>query len=209
MKQELDIQAWARKDHFEFFNKFDEPFFGITFNVNMTKAYAVSKENKLSLYIYYLHKCLSAANQIESFSYRIDGDKVYKYDCVNASPTVDRPGGTFGFSYIDYHEDFDIFNKKASMEIQKVRNSKGLVPSNGADNTIHFSALPWINFTSVTHARHYAEKDSIPKITFGKIVNQGNQKLMSVSIYVNHALMDGADIGAFQEIFQEQLNITK
>jgi chloramphenicol O-acetyltransferase type A len=209
MKQELDIQAWARKDHFEFFNKFDEPFFGITFNVNMTKAYAVSKENKLSLYIYYLHKCLSAANQIESFSYRIDGDKVYKYDCVNASPTVDRPDGTFGFSYIDYHEDFDVFNKKASMEIQKVRNSKGLVPSNGADNTIHFSALPWINFTSVTHARHYAEKDSIPKITFGKIVNQGNQKLMSVSIYVNHALMDGADIGAFQEIFQEQLNITK
>ncbi len=208
MKRSLDIQNWERKDHFEFFRKFDEPFFGVTFNVDVTNAYSFCKSKGISFFIFYLHKCLNAVNGIKSFGYRIEGDEVLVYDRINASPTINRPDGTFGFSYIDYHEDFEVFMEHAVKEIEKVRSEKGLNPSNGSQNTIHFSTLPWLNFTSVSHARHYGFKDSIPKISFGKVTNQGNEKVMPVSTHVNHALMDGYDVGCFQELFQEHLNKT-
>jgi chloramphenicol O-acetyltransferase type A len=41
--------------------------------------------------------------------------------------------------------------------------------------TIHFSAIPWLNFTSLSHARSYTFPDSSP-ISFGKMTISENGK---------------------------------
>jgi chloramphenicol O-acetyltransferase type A len=46
MKQSINIETWARKDHFNFFRQFDEPFFGVTVNIDCTKQYAAAKEKR-------------------------------------------------------------------------------------------------------------------------------------------------------------------
>ena len=40
MKTALDIESWARRDHFHFFRQFEEPFFGLTATVDCRAAYA-------------------------------------------------------------------------------------------------------------------------------------------------------------------------
>lgn len=206
MKQQIDIDTWPRKDHFKFFNTFDEPFFGVTINVDCSIAYAKSKEQGVSFFLYYLHKALAAANTVEAFRYRIDGDNVYLYDTVHASPTINRPNGTFGFSYVDYHPDFSTFVAGAQKEIDRVQNSTGLVPAISGENVIHFSAIPWVDFTSLSHARSFSFRDSMPKISFGKVTEKEGVKSMQVSIHVHHGLMDGYHVGQFTDKFQELLN---
>ena len=44
MKQIIDINSWNRKEHFYFFSKLDDPFWGITTTVDFTKIYLLSKE---------------------------------------------------------------------------------------------------------------------------------------------------------------------
>jgi chloramphenicol O-acetyltransferase type A len=66
--------------------------------------------------------------------------------------------------------------------------------------------LPWLNFTSLSHARAFSFKDCIPKISFGKMTEQNGVKTMPVSIHVHHAIADGSDVGLFVEKFQEILN---
>ena len=44
MKTEIDISNWNRKEHFEFFSAFDEPFFGITTPIDCTIAMKKAKE---------------------------------------------------------------------------------------------------------------------------------------------------------------------
>jgi len=39
MKQIIDINSWNRKEHFYFFSKLDDPFWGITTTVDFTKIY--------------------------------------------------------------------------------------------------------------------------------------------------------------------------
>ncbi|MEH6408107.1 MAG: CatA-like O-acetyltransferase, partial [Leeuwenhoekiella sp.] len=109
MKTILDLSTWARKEHFHFFRKFEEPFFGITAKVDCTEAYASAKNNEDSFFLSYLHKALVAANNVEPFKYRISDDEVYIYDEIHGSPTINRPDGTFGFSYIKYLPDFKKF----------------------------------------------------------------------------------------------------
>jgi chloramphenicol O-acetyltransferase type A len=206
MERVLNKATWARKDHFHFFNQFEEPFFGITVAIDCTVAYRNAKEKGNSFFLHYLHKSLIAANQIEAFSYRIRQHDVIAYDEIHASPTINRPDGTFGFSYMTYYAEAGLFYDAAKKEIARIQNSDGLIPAISGENVIHYSALPWLAFTSVSHARAFSFKDSIPKITFGKITVQGNSRSMPVAIHAHHALMDGYHVSQYVELFQELMN---
>lgn len=203
MKKPLDIENWARKEHFHFFKKFEEPFFGITTELDCETAYTHCKALGISFFIYYLHKALLAANSLEPFRYTIEGDEVMIFEKVNASPTIMRPNGTFGFAYIEYFEDFAEFERHAKLEIDQVQKGTGLDPSRSEDNMIHFSSIPWIKFTAVSHARSFSFRENCPKIVFGKL---SDNRMMPVSIHVHHALMDGIHIAAFIEAFQNLMN---
>jgi chloramphenicol O-acetyltransferase type A len=204
MKEKIDIEAWDRKDHFDFFNTFEEPFFGVTVDVDCTSTYKEAKEIGASFFLLYLHKSLIAANKIESFSYRIIDGEVWKYHIVNAAATINRPNGTFGFAYIEFYPDFDRFKANALEEMEKVKKSVGLAPC--GENVIHYSALPWLNFKSMSHARKFSFNDSCPKISFGKCRDENERRIMPISIHVNHALMDGLHVSQFVNEYQALLS---
>lgn len=209
MKTLLDIENWPRKEHFHFFRKFEEPFFGATVEIDCTKAYEKAKELDSSFFIYYLHKTLIAVNQLESFRYRIDDNQIYIYDQVDGSATIGREDGSFGFSLIEYNTDFDIFKTTALAEIKRVQNTPGLFTrSFDTDNVIHFSAIPWLNFTSLSHARSYTFPDSCPKISFGKMmIDDSGKRTMSMAIHVHHGLIDGMHLSQFVDYFQGIMNL--
>ncbi|WP_368662512.1 CatA-like O-acetyltransferase [Zobellia laminariae] len=69
MRKEINVETWYRKDHFEFFSKFDEPFYGITAKVDCTKTYNTAKDKGHSFFLSYLHKSLVAVNRTVQFRY--------------------------------------------------------------------------------------------------------------------------------------------
>lgn len=208
MKTLLDLENWNRKEHFEHFSRMEEPFFGVTVEIDCTKAYQTAKTLKTSFFILYLHKTLAAVNSIENFKYRIYEGKIYINNRIDASATIGREDGTFGFSLIEYNPDFSAFEKNALAETERIQNTIGLFTrSFDDDNLIHFSAIPWINFTSISHARSYTYPDSCPKISFGKMMTSGTgKKTMAMSVHVHHGLMDGLHVGQFIDFFQELMN---
>lgn len=206
MKQKLNLETWNRKEHFLFFKQMEEPFFGVTITVDCTKAYEKAKELGVSFFTYYLHKTLIAVNSIEAFRYRILNDEVYIFDRVDVSSTILREDKTFGFSQIEYSEDINQFAENTKNEIARIQTTTGLLTREYSENLIHFSALPWINFTSFSHARSFSWPDSCPKISFGKMMDKKGEKTMSMSIHVHHGLMDGYHVGEFVELFQKLMN---
>ena len=49
----LDIENWNRKEHYNFFKDFDEPFFGVSVEIDCTNAYEFCKKNELNFFLYY------------------------------------------------------------------------------------------------------------------------------------------------------------
>ncbi|WP_395061808.1 CatA-like O-acetyltransferase [Flavobacterium sp.] len=206
MKQKLNLETWNRKEHFLFFKQMEEPFFGITVTIDCTNAYAKSKELGVSFFTYYLHKTLVAINAIEPFRYRILENEIYIFDRIDASATILRDDKTFGFSQIEFAEDILQFAENTKNEIARIQTTTGLLTREFSENLIHFSAIPWVNFTSFTHARSFSWPDSCPKISFGKMMDENGKKTMSMAINVHHGLMDGYHLGEFVTLFQEIMN---
>lgn len=206
MKTIIDLKTWNRNAHFEFFSKFEEPFFGITTPIDCTIAYQNSKELQIPFFVYYLHKTLAAVNKIENFRLRIEGKNVVLYDEIDTSATIMREDKTFGFSFIKFHDDLHEFNKTAQIEIQRIQNTPGILTREYPENIIHFSAVPWINFTGLTHSRSFSAPDSCPKISFGKLMDENGKKTMALSVTAHHGLLDGYHMGLFVEELQNLLN---
>ena len=206
MKTEIDISNWNRKEHFEFFSAFDEPFFGITTPIDCTIAMKKAKEIQIPFFVYYLHKTLEAINKVENFRLRIENKRVYLYDEIDASATIMREDKTFGFSFMKFHEDICEFNKIAQKEIARMQSITGIFTREYPENIIHFSAVPWINFTGLTHSRNFKIEDSCPKISFGKVVEENGKKTMSLAVLAHHGLVDGYHMGLLVEEFQNLMN---
>ena len=117
-----------------------------------------------------------------------------------------RDDKTFGFSLIQYDNDLTVFAEITRKEIDRIQNTTGLITRDFEINLIHFSALPWVDFTSYSHARSFTWPDSCPKISYGKMVEENGKKTMAVSIHVHHGLVDGYHVGEFVSILQKLMN---
>ena len=207
MKHLIDLTTWPRREHFAFFSAFEEPFFGLTANVDCGNAQAEAKRLGISFFLYYLYHALEAANEVEAFRYRIENGQVYCYDHIHASATLGRPDHTFAFSFIERHDTLAGFVANAEAEIAAVQASTGLRLSDttGRPDTVHCSALPWVRFTSLSHARSFRQPDSCPKISFGQVFQAGDTMQMPVSVHLHHGLGDGYHVGLFLAAFQRRL----
>ena len=136
----------GKKRAFLFFSQFEESFFLVTVIIYCTKAYITANQKGNSFFLYYLFRVLKTANEIENFRYRIIDNQVYLFDSISASPTVNRPNGTFGFAYMDYCQDEYDFYAGAFKEIERVHQSDDLMLAVSGESVIHFSAIPWIDF---------------------------------------------------------------
>lgn len=201
----IDLNTWNRKQHFNHFNALVDPYFSVIIPFNVTKAYAYSKVNKISFFGKYLHDCMDAINSVENLKYRIENNEVVVYDIINASATIMRENKTFGFSFIEYNENLEVFLNNLEEEKERVEQSTDLYPLKNGLNCIHCSVLPWFEFSG--HKEPVSgQKESVPKLAFSKVKKQGEELIMNVAINVNHALVDGYHLGVFSEKFQKNLN---
>lgn len=204
-KQKLDLDSWPRKEHYAFFSAFEEPYYGVTVKLDCTAAHRSAKQRGVSFFLHTLHQSLTAANQIEAFRLRIEDNNVFLYNHIDGGSVIDRPDGTFGYGFLPYSDDLNKFVETANLEIARIRSTTGLTRTT-ANNIIRYSVLPWIDFTSLSHARSYSRRDSCPFITFGKMTEHDGTRSMPISVHVNHALVDGLQLGQYLERLQQIMN---
>lgn len=202
----IDINTWNRKSHFKHFDALVDPYFAVTIPFDVTKAYRFSKTHNISFFAKYLHDCMKAINAVENLKYRIVDNEIVVYKVIHASATLMRLDNTFGFSFINYDDDLNVFIKNIAQEKHRIENSAELYPPVNGLDCIHCSALPWLNFSG--HKEPISgQKDSVPKIAFSKTDLRGDCLTMNVAFSVNHALVDGYHVGLFVDEFQKNLNL--
>jgi chloramphenicol O-acetyltransferase type A len=199
MKKIIDLAQWNRREHFEFFRQYDEPYHGIMVQLDCTASYHRCKQAGNSFFLTYLHQILRAVNETDAMRYRLESNAVVDYATIHSGPTIARADHTFGFCLMEYAPDFDAFSVGATAAMERVRSASGLClnETSGRNDLIYFSTLPGIAFTGLTNARRYGDSAGVPLITVGKCSPQGERMLMPLAVYVHHALVDGYDVQLF------------
>ena len=202
----LDVSSWARRDLFEFFRAYENPYFNICTQLDITKLLEVIRtQSDVSPTLTYHYLALRVANEIEPFRYRLRDDQVLVHDVIHGGTTVLLPNESFTFAYFDYQEEFTKFIKDAQASVTAVRNGDQPFKPLDGDDRIHFTVLPWVSFTSFAHARNKTRAVSVPKIAFGKFVRQNERTFLPTSVEVHHAMMDGLHVGRFYSRMEEML----
>ncbi len=204
----LNLETWPRRDQFLLFKEYDDPFFNICTEVDVTNIVEISKKNCLSFFITSLFASIKAANEIDEFRYRIKDNAVIIHDEIHPGSTVLNDDETFSFCYFTYHASFSEFNRMAQQSLRDIKEKKSLHPRFDQDDLIHYSILPWFSFHSFSHAKKNRRNDSVPKIVFGKYQKAGNRLMMPISIEVNHAVVDGLHVAKYLKKLEEILNST-
>lgn len=205
MPEYLDIERWHRRDLYDFFRNYQNPYFNVCTRIDITKLIEAVRERKdVGLSLAYHYFALRAANEIEPFHYRLEDDRIVIYEVINGGTTVLLPNETFTYAYFNYYQEFDRFMSEASASIEKVRAEGSLKPTMRYD-LIFFTTLPWISFTSFAHARTPGRGESVSRIAFGKFIKEGERTFLPISVEVHHALMDGLHVGRFMMRLEEML----
>jgi chloramphenicol O-acetyltransferase type A len=205
MTKYLDVTTWSRRDLFEFFLSYDNPYFNICTRLDITNLLAFLRSRpELSVSLAYHYFALRVGNEIEPFRYRLRDGQVIIHEVIHGGTTVLLPNESFTFAYFDYDENFERFMLAAQRSVSEAQAGNSFTPT-ANDNTIYFTTLPWLSFTSFAHARNWGREDSVPRIAFGKFVKENERTLLPFSVEVHHALMDGLHVGRFVNRLQEAL----
>lgn len=208
MASYLDLATWPRRDAFDYFRRFDKPYFNVCTRIDVAPLQRfIAQRGRGGLALAYHFIALALANRIEPFRYRLDGARVRIHPQVEGSTTVLREDGSFGFADLAFAADFDSFAAQAGAAIDAVRSGRRPFEPKPDDSArIHFTTLPWLHFTSFSHARNWGREDSVPKLAFGRIDMDGAHAWMPLSVEVHHALMDGVHVGRFVQAFEAALH---
>lgn len=90
--QKIDHSTWPRAEKFGFFSAVSQPFYSVTFRVDVTNLHAYTKQRGLSFYYALVYLATNAVNAVENFRCTIRDGEVYLLDERIPSFTDLKPG---------------------------------------------------------------------------------------------------------------------
>ncbi|MDX2319542.1 MAG: CatA-like O-acetyltransferase [Moritella sp.] len=208
--QIIDPDRWSRAEYLKFFKGMSHPWYNICTHLDVTVLYQHCKANKQRFFHAYLYLMQQAINQCKPMRYRLVNDSVHLYEKLNISIAILADDDSIRFCNLPYEPQFTSFSHAAtSAEIEIKQTPFILTQFIGQEmrhDTIHMTVLPWLNFTSMSHARDTKNPDSIPKIALGKLTHINGHWQIPLSIEVHHGMMDGLHVGKFIAILQALFN---
>jgi len=204
--REIPLETWGRREHFNVFSSFDQPYFGMCAPCELTSFYAQVREQGHSFTASVIYVIARAANAIPEFRQRLREGRLVEHEVVHPSTTLLTGGDLFSFCTIEYTEDFALFAARAAESMARVREHPSLADNPGADDLLFISPIPWVSFTSFAHPIPRHPPDSVPRFAWGKRFEEGGVLKMPLSVHAHHALIDGLHMGRFYEHVQELLS---
>lgn len=201
----IDLERWKRREHFALYRDLAHPFWSVTVEVDVTATWNAAAQDGRSFFLASAFAALGAVHETEPLRLRLRPEGVWCHDRVGLSTTVLRADETFAFAVLRPRSSFDEFEADARAEIAVAENSAEIgVEAPEQDDRIYHSTLPWIRFTSFTNPVGRPD-DCIPRLVFGRAVEEGGRRRMPVGVEVHHALVDGLDVARFLERFEKAL----
>ena len=203
----VDLKTWKRRAHYDLFRKYQQPFFSITAEVDVTSVWKQCRvPGGPSFFLTSLFLMLKAANETEAFRRRLRRRGVWVHERVGVGPTIARADDTFGFVRLEPSSRLEHFVTAGEKAIASAAAGGALKPLKSVkrtDDIIFHSVLPWLRFSAFSNA--LPGGDSIPRIVFGKCTGDRRTLMMPVAVEVHHAVVDGLDVARFFERFSEEL----
>ena len=194
----VEMAAWPRRELFSFFSGMSDPFYSVTFTVDVTKAKHWAKARGLSFYYLLVWLCTRALDEVDAFHYTLRGGELCRLETRWPSFTDLKPGAEqFHIVTMPAGDDPDEFCREAR---RISRAQECFIREDVEGDWLFFvSCLPWLPLTALTNERNADPDDAIPRLAWGQYTERGGVYTLGMSMEVNHRFIDGLHIGRFYQ----------
>ena len=203
--KKVDMSRWERAELFEFFSAVSHPFYSVTFRVDVTNLYRYVKERHLSFYYALGYLVMDAVNSVKNFRYTIRNGEIFLFDERIPSLTDLHPGSE-QFHIVTLPKTGTIADFCAAAQARSAAQKTLLDQDEENDNLIYISCTPWFDLTGCTNERDFDKDDNIPRITWGRYVEENGRRTLGMSVEVNHRFIDGLHLGKFYQKLQDDID---
>lgn len=206
VKTTIDVDTYARREHFQYFCGMGYPYVGLTHQMDVTDFVHGAKERGLPFFLTFLWCAVKAANQVPELRRRVENGGIVEFDACQSSNTVAKADGTYCYCAMDCEKPLPEFIPYAQ-ERQRASREQGGIHEEGAESLPMFfvSSMPWLSYTALIQPVP-TPADSNPRITWGKYERQGERLVMPVTLLCHHGLVDGLHIAHFYENLKTTLD---
>ena len=208
-KLEINIDELDRQAQYKFFYGFDKPYYSITTVINVDKLVRLCKSRKISFYASMSYVIMSSLISIPQFKLRIENGKLYQYDNLKCQFTALTKYGHADLTRrLEYTSNFhDFIENFVSLKLETEECRIPPHSRNYDDGVVFLSCLPWYRFSHLEPVMNFSNKDSIPRLTWGKYELLHDHYEMDLSITVHHSLIDGHHIAVLLDEIQNQISM--
>jgi chloramphenicol O-acetyltransferase type A len=200
--REIDMSKDPRHEQYDYFMKMANPFAGLTVQVDVTDFVAAVKGHPF--FLSFLYVLTRAANGVPELRRRILEDQVVEYDACCPSCTVMKDDGVYAYCLLDTRLPYNEYLADGKRREEKALMHGTLTEEGDPLSNYFVSCLPWISYSQIQHPSTNAH-DSNPRFSWGKYYEQGGRTLMPVSVFANHALVDGLHFSRFYQHLEEEM----
>lgn len=201
----LDMDAYPRRAHFEFFNAMQNPYVGATQQVDVTALHKRAKAEGLPLFLSTLFVVTLAANGVPELRRRVKDGAIIEYERCRPSYTLALDDDTYCYCTVNAEaRDLNAFIAEGRREQELAKGARNLKDDEDDGDLLFVSCLPWLSYTAIEQPTP-SPADYYPRIAWGRICPQGERMLMPLTLLGHHALIDGIHIARFFEGFQNSL----
>ena len=147
----IDTASWPRRDHFTFYRQFANPSFNLCVPIAAQRLYECAKDRRVSFFQLALYALLRAANGVPQLRQRVRNDEVIEYDSL----AVMTPVMTVGEGFRQVWCDNAPSSPPSAPRLRRDCRGRETSPARSSSMASIFicaSCLPWLHFTSMTHA---------------------------------------------------------
>lgn len=153
----------------------------------------------ISFYLAMVFQVTKAMEQVEAFRWKDRGGTIVVHDRLVPSFTDLHPGSDcFHITTLEAGDDMEDFCRRGR---EKSRAQTTFI-SEGPwerDEIVCFSCLPWFPVTGLTNETDSDPSDSMPQVGWGRYEEQEGKNMLSITLEVNHRLVDGIHLGQFYQ----------
>ncbi len=214
----IDMTKYPRLDHFRHFLTMQQPCVSITVQVDITDWLSRLKASGCPFFLSFQYAVVRAANRIPEFRQRIVDDKIVEYDYCNPSYIVSLPDDTYRYCNVNVNQPFAQYLKESRVKQDAALHSEHLEEEEGdVLGLLFISCVPWFNYTEAMMP-YPGGSFSNPSFCWGGYrtekylaledgrVTEKVKTSIPVTLFFNHALIDGIHAGRFFDNLGDELN---
>ncbi len=193
------LADYPRRQHLEFYRRYPNPFYSVTFELEVTELRRRLKAEGLPVYaglVWAFHRALQG---LAAFRVRLAGEDVVLYERLQLGVTAPGPRGTFCFLSLAWDSEPRVFLPHAAAAMQAALVGGDLSGGGETPDAAYYTSLPRVPFTGFTHAPLADREAGQPEVAFGRFREEEGRVFVPVGVQVNHMYIDGSDLGDLYE----------